>query len=104
MAGFVGRERELASLTAALDRVRSAVDGPEPGRCLLMRGRRRVGKSRLAEVFAEQSGAPTLYFTASKQGARELELFAEEAAASTLPNGVILAGAHPDSWDAILRL
>ncbi len=104
MAGFVGRESELASLTAALDRVRSAVGGPEPGRCLLMRGRRRVGKSRLAEVFAEQSGAPTLYFTASKQGARELELFAEEAAASTLPNGVILAGAHPDSWDATLRL
>ena len=104
MPSFVGRERELRSLAAALDLVRSAVRSPEPGRCLLMRGRRRVGKSRLAEVFAEGSGAPTLYFTASKQGARELGLFAEEAVASTLPNGSLFAGAHPDSWDAALRL
>lgn len=104
MPSFVGRERELRSLAAALDLVRSAVHSPEPGRCLLMRGRRRVGKSRLAEVFAEQSGAPTLYFTASKQGARELGLFAEEAVTSTLPNGGLFAGAHPDSWDAALRL
>lgn len=104
MPSFVGRERELRSLAAALDLVRSAVRSSEPGRCLLMRGRRRVGKSRLAEVFAEQSGAPTLYFTASKQGARELGLFAEEAASSTLPNGGLFAGAHPDSWDAALRL
>ena len=104
MPSFVGRERELRSLAAALDLVRSAIRSPEPGRCLLMRGRRRVGKSRLAEVFAEQSGAPTLYFTASKQGARELGLFAEEAVTSTLPNGGLFAGAHPDSWDAALRL
>jgi AAA+ ATPase superfamily predicted ATPase len=69
-----------------------------------MRGRRRVGKSRLAETFVERAQVPTLYFTASRQGADELELFAEEALASRFRGAELFAGIVPDTWDAALRL
>ena len=76
----------------------------EPGRCLLVRGRRRVGKSRLVETFVDSTGAPTVYFTASKQGSKELELFGAEVMASDLPEAGLFVGVRPGTWDAALRL
>lgn len=104
MPDFVGREEQLRTLNGLLSRVRQEVGGGEPGHCLLMRGRRRVGKSRLAETFADAGGVPTLYFTASQQGERELEMFAHELALSDLPGAAVVAGVRPDSWDSALRL
>lgn len=63
MAAFVGRQRELGLLTAELGRVIPGND--HPGRCLLIRGRQRVGKSRLVEQFVETVNSPSLYFTAA---------------------------------------
>lgn len=47
--GFLGRRTELALLDDALDRVERGSRTGRPGRALLIRGRRRVGKSRLVE-------------------------------------------------------
>ena len=102
--GFVGRKEQLSALEALLGRVRAGTGTTSPGKCLLMRGRRRVGKSRLAEVFVGSTGAPTLYFTASRQGKKELALFAEEAAASNLPGADLFVGVTLATWDAALGL
>jgi len=75
-----------------------------PGRCVIVRGRRRVGKSRLIEQLCAGAGVPYLFFTASQQGRGELDLFAEEVAQSNLPGRHVVTDAHPGTWDAALRL
>jgi len=73
---------------------------------VLIRGRRRVGKSRLVEEFLERSGLPHLFFTAvggSKQ--EDLDGFAAELMASSLPDASRAAGfATPQTWDAAFAL
>lgn len=104
MAEFEGRVRELLVLAAALARVR---DGGRatPGKALLMRGRRRVGKSRLVEEFVDRANVPSVFFTASTRStAEELALFSAEVAASTLPGADLFVGVQPSTWDAALRL
>ena len=91
MEGFVGRDRELGLLDGILSRVQRGRRAGRPGRALLMRGRRRVGKSRLVEEFVERAGVPYLFFTASRAADRRsrLALFVEAAVASTLPGAQI---------------
>ena len=101
MTRFVGREKELRALQRPLDRV-DVTD--RRGQCLLMRGRRRVGKSHLVEEFTERAGVPTVFFAASRQQQREVGLFVSEIAESTLPGRDLLAAANPQDWDAALRL
>lgn len=104
MSAFVGRGQQLSWLDALLARVADD-PGPKPGKALLMRGRRRVGKSRLAEEFLARAGVPYMYFTASTRTSdEELRLFAQEAAASTLPGADLFAGVTLTSWDGALRL
>jgi AAA+ ATPase superfamily predicted ATPase len=104
--GFVGRRRELATLATMLTRVRGGGRAGRPGRALLLRGRRRVGKSRLVERFVEQAGVPALYFTASARPTvdAELRLFVQAAAASDLPGAALFADQSPRTWDAALSL
>ncbi|WP_239406183.1 DUF234 domain-containing protein [Frankia sp. Cj3] len=106
MAEFIGRERELATLDRLLRRVRAGGRAGRPGRAVLMRGRRRVGKSRLAEEFVDRAGVPYLFFTASAQldMAMDLRLFTEAAASSDLPGAGLFHEQKPGSWDAALRL
>jgi hypothetical protein len=104
MGGFVGRQKELDTLVNALSRVGSHMNHGTPGLCMFVRGRRRVGKSRLLEVFIERAEVPHLFFTASQQGGRELRLFAEEAVTSSLSNVQAFAGVTPDTWDGALTL
>lgn len=106
MVGFVGRKRELAALDRVLGRVEAGGRAGRPGRAVLMRGRRRVGKSRLVEEFVERVGLPYLFFTASAQPdmATDLRLFTEAATASTLPGASVFTEQAPGSWDAALRL
>lgn len=101
--GFIGRNRELRSLQRQLERVRSP-QGDARGRCVLVRGRRRVGKSRLVEQFCTGADVSFVYFTASQQGEAEIGLFLEEVAQSNLPGGEIFIDARPETWDAALRL
>lgn len=104
--GFLGRERELALLDRMLERIARGGRAGRPGRAVLMRGRRRVGKSRLAEEFIERAGLPSLFFTASAQPdpAVELALFADAALRSDLPNARVWQDQSPRSWEAALRL
>ena len=105
MARFVGRHRELDTLSDELTRVRKTEGDDRPGRCLLIRGRRRVGKSRLIETFADRAEVPFLYFTAAGASTEaDLAQFRQNAIESTLPGGELLAAANPANWDDALRL
>ncbi|MEU5942385.1 DUF234 domain-containing protein [Micromonospora sp. NPDC047548] len=106
MDGFVGRTRELAVLDGMLGKVRRGGRAGRPGRALLMRGRRRVGKSRLVEEFVDRAEVPHLFFTASAQPtvAADLALFVAAAATSSLPGAHLFAAQRPMTWDAALTL
>jgi AAA+ ATPase superfamily predicted ATPase len=104
MADFVGRKQYLDALDGELERARRTGEG----RFVSMRGRRRVGKSRLVEEFLRRQEVPVphVFCTASRQtSGRELSLFAEEVAGSDLPAAeVVRGGLTFDSWDAALGL
>ncbi|MEV6106895.1 DUF234 domain-containing protein [Streptomyces sp. NPDC051940] len=105
MGGFTGRERELASLDRHLRWVREG-RGDQRGRALLLRGRRRVGKSRLVDVFCERSGVPyvTHQATRGEDPARERELLLAEVRQSSLPDVSLLAGVERTAdWATALR-
>ena len=57
MRRFIGRAHELGVLRDALERIRSTPDAVQPGECILIRGRRRVGKSSLVEEFLRTAEA-----------------------------------------------
>lgn len=103
--GFVGRARELEQIQEHLQVV---IDGgrADRGVALLIRGRRRVGKSRLASEFASRSGLPHVYFQAARgaPAAQELDLLAQAVATSSLPNGQVAAGNRPSTLTAALTL
>jgi len=67
-SGFVGRKTELALLNRRLARVAANGDGT----ALVIRGRRQVGKSRLAQEFCNTADVPYLFYTATK-GASPVE-------------------------------
>ncbi|GGL07602.1 ATPase AAA [Sphaerisporangium melleum] len=106
MDGFIGRERELATLTRMLRRTETGGRAGRPGRAVLMRGRRRVGKSRLAEEFIGRADVPHLFFTASAQPTlqADLALFTEAVSSSSLPGARLFREQSPRSWDAALHL
>lgn len=104
--GFIGRRTELRLLNDLLQPVKTGGRGGRPGRAVLIRGRRRVGKSRLVEEFLERVELPHVFFTAVG-GSREEDLagFTAEVAASSLPDADRFRDfAAPQSWDAALSL
>lgn len=104
MVAFVGREQQLSTLDALLAEVGSAGDDPRPGQCLLIRGRRRIGKSSLVEAFVDRAAAPAVFFTAAGASAEaELETFIEAVTSSTLPERTVFDDAAPGNWSAAFR-
>lgn len=96
---FVGRSRELGILEEDLETVRRSGQGA----MVLMKGRRRAGKSRLIEEFAERQGAPVVFFLATKQRpGYELARFAEALTRSNHPEAAGSAGLRFESWEAAL--
>jgi AAA+ ATPase superfamily predicted ATPase len=106
MEQFIGRTYEIGLLDRLLRQVTEGGRAGRPGRAVLIRGRRRVGKSRLVEEFIDRAGTPSVFFTASGQPtvAADLALFAEAVSESTLPDTDIFRDQAPASWDAALRL
>jgi uncharacterized protein len=106
MDEFIGRQHELELLSRLLGRAIGGGRAGRPGRAILIRGRRRVGKSRLVEEFIERTGVPSVFFTASGQPSvqADLVLFAEAVLESDLPDAGLFAGQAPATWDAALRL
>ncbi|MEV0894459.1 ATP-binding protein [Promicromonospora sp. NPDC050262] len=103
MSEYVERRRQTAELQHLLNQVANGTD--RPGRAVLIRGRRRVGKSRLVEEFIHKAGLPSMFFTAAGRSVRDdLAAFAQDAVASTLPGAELFAGDPPSSWDNALRL
>jgi AAA+ ATPase superfamily predicted ATPase len=105
MRRFIGRDRELNVLGNALRAVRDAVGSAKPGQCILMRGRRRVGKSSLVEEFLRRTETPYLFFTAAGGTAEdELTELLDAVARSTLPERELFAEETPEQWNAAFRL
>lgn len=102
MDSFVGRDTELATLARVLERVRST----GAGALISMRGRRRVGKSRLVEEFIRRSGCPSVFYTAVQgPGPQELGRFLEAVASSDVPAAEdVRQGVGASSWEAALAL
>jgi len=71
-----------------------------------MRGRRRVGKSRLVEEFARRSGSPYVFYTAVKgEIGREVDRFNEALGeTATAAGGMVRAGTRAETWEAALGL
>jgi AAA+ ATPase superfamily predicted ATPase len=102
---FVGRGRELDVLQDALDEVRTGRATAQPGRCILIRGRRRVGKSSLVEEFLRRAEVPAVFFTAAGlPPEQELAELADVVAESTLPDRAVFANERPEQWSGALRL
>ncbi|TDC80408.1 ATP-binding protein [Streptomyces hainanensis] len=106
MRRFIGRQHELGVLRGVLDQVRAAMGaGGAPGQCVLIRGRRRVGKSSLVEEFLRQAEVPAVFYTAAGQSAeQELAELVEAVAGSTLPGGELFVEEAPGQWNAAFRL
>lgn len=106
MGQFIGRKHEIGLLDRLLRRVAEGGRAGRPGRAVLIRGRRRVGKSRLVEEFIDRAGVPSVFFTASGQPtvAADLALFAGEVRESALPDTELFRDQTPATWDAALRL
>lgn len=105
MVAFVGREHQLAVLDSLLEQVAGGIPAdPRPGQCLLIRGRRRIGKSSLVEAFVDRTAAPAVFFTAAGAAEQvELESFIEAVSSSDLPDRAVFDDATPGNWSAALR-
>lgn len=105
MVGFVGRRRELVVLARCLSEIRADLAaGTGRGQCLIVRGRRRIGKSALVEQFLRQARVPHVFYTAEIGGGAEpLAEFAHVVRCSGLPEADIFADAVPGNWTAALR-
>jgi uncharacterized protein len=100
MATFVGRDSEIAALQAELERTRRTGDG----RFVWMRGRRRVGKSRLVQEFCDRSRARYCFYQAPRRPRAEaLADFVEAAAHSTLAAADEFEDVAYETWSAALR-
>ena len=105
MGDFVGRDHEIASLARLLEQVRVEIGTAKPGRCLLMRGRRRIGKSALTEEFVHRADVPALFYVAAGAPAEaELAQFRDDVASSTLPGRAVMAEVAPTGWSGVLQV
>lgn len=99
---FAGREQELGLLGKRLAEVKRSGRGA----LIAMRGRRRVGKSRLVEEFAQSARCPCVFYTAVQEaGETELGRFAQAIERSEAPRAAeVRAGLRPETWEAALAL
>ena len=105
MSGFVGRAKELAILDHHLDQVRRG-RRLDKGQAILLRGRRRVGKSALVTEFVRRACVPSVYFSAAKGAplADELAHLTRAIDESDLAGAAVAHGNSPASLTAALSL
>lgn len=99
MYSFLGRESELAELERELRDVQAT----GTARFVWLRGRRRVGKSRLVQELCDRVKQPYVYFQApqrDRDGA--LADFADAAAAADLPDASFFEGTRFAGWSQAL--
>lgn len=102
MGAFVGRARELARLERMLDEVRRTGRGG----FVAIRGRRRVGKSRLVDELTRRAQCPSVFYTATQgEPVDELGRFLDAVARSDLPVAAdVRTGLRAESWESALEL
>ena len=99
MQGFVGRDADIEALRAEYERVQASGQGS----LVLLKGRRRIGKSWLVEEFTERVGASSLFFLADRlRPALQLNRFAEKLSQSNLPSAGAATGVRYETWEAAL--
>lgn len=98
---FTGRERDLGRLKTQL----SKVTRHGQGTAIVLSGRRRVGKSRLAQEFCDRSDTPYVIFQATRgrNPAAERADLLNAVGQSSLPEGDLLHGLRADDWNHALR-
>lgn len=101
---FHGRTADLGVLAKQLGEVAGG-GGSTRGRAVIVTGRRRVGKSRLAQEFCDRSGAPYVMYQATKgrNPAMERADFLATVAHSSLPGTDLMAGLQAADWSQALR-
>ena len=101
---FTGRAADLALLDRQMRQVAEGRSSSR-GAALVMTGRRRVGKSRLAQEFCDRSRLPYLIFQATRgrNPASERADFVTAIAQSALPGGRLVADTKPVDWNHALR-
>lgn len=97
---FVGRKRQLTLLEQEFAEVQRS----GRGRFVLLRGRRRVGKSRLVAEFLARNSPPAVFFAATPAPPEvELRRFSEAVGRSTLPAAALVRGGTVfGSWEGAL--
>jgi len=98
MDEFVGRQRELRLLA----RVYGEISARQRGAFVSVRGRRRVGKSRLIEQFARTTGPYAFYVATRQTPELELARFRDALASSDLAVAELAREASFDTWEAAL--
>lgn len=100
MSSFVGRDREMGVLEAELEEARRTGHG----RFVWMRGRRRVGKSRLVQELCDRVGCRYCFYQAPRRPRPDaLADFVDAVEESDLAAADAFEGASYDSWPAALR-
>lgn len=100
MLPFVGRDDDRARLARQLDEVRTTGSG----RFVWLRGRRRVGKSRLVQEFCDEAGVPYCFYQAVQRPRDEaLEDFADTVRESDLASASLFESASFTTWPAALQ-
>lgn len=99
LPGFVGRQRELTVLATELEHARQT----GRGRFVLVRGRRRVGKSWLVEEFVLREGLRHVFYTAARSPVDDdLGRFALALSESSLAESARGIGVTFRDWESAL--
>ncbi|GAB3849712.1 ATP-binding protein [Nesterenkonia populi] len=102
---FIGRQRELEELRTLFSTVQRGTRA-DKGIAVLLRGRRRVGKSRLVTEFIEQAHAPHVYFQAARHAPAQQELtdLLHAVTHSSVPDTTLAQDSNPQTLTAALTL
>ena len=97
---FTGRQHEIDVLFSELNTVKESGEG----RFVWLRGRRRVGKSRLVQEFCNRANVPYAFYQAPRrEHAGALSAFTKAIALSSLPVADAFDGVSHPSWPSAIR-
>ncbi len=102
---FIGRKTDLQALNNQLQAVAKG-RGTTRGRAVMVTGRRRVGKSRLAQQFCETASVASVVFqaTSGRLAVSERADFIQAITESGLESASLVRDMRPEDWNQALRM